>query len=231
MSIEVLLRSHPHRSIALLTSAYALVLRHSHLSLPNGSTAAAAGTAEGAALRSRSGGGVARCIVDFSARCDLDLREYRPLTPLTVQGTLGLVALDKVVFLCLVSESTRVATVRPGETVQRIDAVEFCGFFPLTSSASFPPLLLLPFLSYPPYANLWKDCLSNSDYDYASYDAADALSLDSHGQDYGYERREPVQDHPCSELRKLLSSGSFYYSGDFDLTRRLQDRSVTLATH
>ncbi len=95
--------------------------------MPNGSAAAAAGAAEGAAQRSRPGGGVARCIVDFSARSDLDLREYRPLTALTVQGTLGLVALDKVVFLCLVSESTRVATVRPGETVRRIDAVEFCG--------------------------------------------------------------------------------------------------------
>jgi hypothetical protein len=27
-------------------------------------------------------------------------------------------------------------------------------------------------------------------------------------------------------LKKLLSNGHFYYSLDFDLTRRLQDRSV-----
>jgi len=32
-------------------------------------------------------------------------------------------------------------------------------------------------------------------------------------------------EHPCLALKKLLSGGTFYYSADFDLTRRLQDRS------
>lgn len=32
--------------------------------------------------------------------------------------------------------------------------------------------------------------------------------------------------HPCHELRKLLSNGSFYFSNDFDLTSLLQDRGV-----
>ncbi|KAL8777105.1 MAG: hypothetical protein Q9213_008004 [Squamulea squamosa] len=31
-------------------------------------------------------------------------------------------------------------------------------------------------------------------------------------------------DHPCIELKKILSGGTFYYSVDFDLTNRLQDR-------
>jgi hypothetical protein len=31
-------------------------------------------------------------------------------------------------------------------------------------------------------------------------------------------------EHPCLALKKLLSQGNFYYSSDFDLTRRLQKR-------
>ncbi|KAL8768118.1 MAG: hypothetical protein Q9209_005581 [Squamulea sp. 1 TL-2023] len=31
-------------------------------------------------------------------------------------------------------------------------------------------------------------------------------------------------DHPCVELKKILGGGTFYYSVDFDLTNRLQDR-------
>jgi SacI homology domain len=47
------------------------------------------------------------------------------------------------------------------------------------------------------------------------------------GLDYTYQnRKEPAFEHPCSALKKLLSSGTFYYSVDFDLTNRLQDRSA-----
>ncbi|KAG4305365.1 hypothetical protein PORY_001535 [Pneumocystis oryctolagi] len=31
-------------------------------------------------------------------------------------------------------------------------------------------------------------------------------------------------EHPCDSIRKLLLNGSFYFSSDFDLTRRIQDR-------
>ncbi len=31
-------------------------------------------------------------------------------------------------------------------------------------------------------------------------------------------------EHPCQELQKLLGNGSFYYSTDFDVTNRMQDR-------
>jgi hypothetical protein len=37
-------------------------------------------------------------------------------------------------------------------------------------------------------------------------------------------RREGIPEHPCLALKKLLSSGTFYYSADFDLTRRLHKR-------
>ena len=31
-------------------------------------------------------------------------------------------------------------------------------------------------------------------------------------------------EHPCSQLRKLLSGGSFFFSTDCDLTNRVQNR-------
>lgn len=51
-------------------------------------------------------------------------------------------------------------------------------------------------------------------------------TVDEEGYEVGITkgRGEPVEEHPCMSLKKLLSGGSFYYSADFDLTRRLQDR-------
>lgn len=37
-------------------------------------------------------------------------------------------------------------------------------------------------------------------------------------------RAESAAEHPCLALKKLLSGGSFYYSVDFDLTNKLQER-------
>jgi len=48
----------------------------------------------------------------------------------------------------------------------------------------------------------------------------------SHDFDYGHKHGEGVFEHPCAALRKMISEGTFYYSVDFDLTNRLQDRSV-----
>ncbi|KAK6846328.1 hypothetical protein PG987_001516 [Apiospora arundinis] len=39
-------------------------------------------------------------------------------------------------------------------------------------------------------------------------------------------RREGEVEYPYQEVQKLLSNGSFYYSTDFDLTNRRQDRLV-----
>lgn len=120
MSIRVLLRSHPHRAIAFVTSSHALIIRHSSSSIEP-VTILSSVSAQGS-----SGNGAARCMVDFSPLNAVDLSDYRPLTPLPIEGTLGLITVDNDVFLCAVNGSTRVATVRPGETVQKVESVEFC---------------------------------------------------------------------------------------------------------
>ena len=54
------------------------------------------------------------------------LSAFRSMGTIPVYGTLGLITLAGDVFLCVVNASRRVATVRPGEEVERILSVEFC---------------------------------------------------------------------------------------------------------
>jgi hypothetical protein len=80
-----------------------------------------------------------------------------------------------------------VATLRPGETVEKIASVEFF-------------------------------CLNSSDYD-------NVISLNPYENDLSDSTSAYGEiEYPYQELQKLLSNGSFYYSTDFDLTNRLQDR-------
>lgn len=110
MSLRVLCRDHPHRTIALATEDYILSFQHiptAPESLPTASRAAPP-----------------RCIVEFTSRSSAALKGYRPLS--SCYGTLGLITLNDDVFLCAITRASQVATVRPGETAQRINSVEFC---------------------------------------------------------------------------------------------------------
>ena len=68
------------------------------------------------------------------------------------------------------------------------------------------------------------DCLNRSD-----HDAIDNISEASFGAEEllngaGFDGKDSITDHPFLALKKLLSDGTFYYSLDFNLTDRLQDR-------
>lgn len=68
------------------------------------------------------------------------------------------------------------------------------------------------------------DCLNSSDYEYGmNYESTSQFAVEERS---GSEGREVVTDHPFLALKKLLGDGSFYYSLDFNLTDRLQDRSA-----
>lgn len=192
MSIRVLLREYPHRSIALVTETHALIFRHSPTTndaVANGSLLSVQGTGRA----SIDGSSAPRCMVEFAEKAKVDLDDYRTLNALPVHGTLGLITINNDVFLCVVTGASRVALVRPGETVEKIFGVEFY-------------------------------CLNNGDYDNTFGEQLDPYAAE--GQNYGQTvtHRDPIE-HPCVELQKLLGNGSFYYSTDFDVTNRLQDRS------
>jgi hypothetical protein len=118
MSIRILRRDHPHRAIALIAPSHALIFRHS-VSTTQGSFTSFH------SIQASSSASNNRCMVEFSILESVDLNDYKTLSPLPVQGTLGLITVNNDVFICVVTGATRVATVRPGEAVQRIDAVEF----------------------------------------------------------------------------------------------------------
>ncbi|KAL8872853.1 MAG: hypothetical protein Q9174_001584 [Haloplaca sp. 1 TL-2023] len=142
-----------------------------------------------------------RCVVQFSMLKSLDLSAYRSVQASGVLGTLGLINVDSDVFLCVISAATRVATVRPEEHVQKILSVDFC--------SSFAPAIRYN------YPKLTERRLSEQrDYD----------STDANPYNRGSDSRETGLNHPCFELKKILSGGTFYYSVNFDLTNRLQDR-------
>ncbi|TKA77601.1 hypothetical protein B0A55_03129 [Friedmanniomyces simplex] len=184
--MKLFIRDQP-RAIALATDTHVLILRHSPSSVS---------VSRNTSTTSIPEGGAPRCIVEFSPWEAQDMSSYRSLSSMKVQGTLGLVTINNGdVFLCVVNGSSPAATVRPGETVQRILSVEF-------------------------------HCLTTADYDHLLNDQVNPFptdSLDADGHDYS-GHREPLLEHPCMSLKKLLSGGSFYYSADFDLTKRLQDR-------
>ncbi|ATY62048.1 endonuclease Exonuclease phosphatase [Cordyceps militaris] len=195
-SCELYIRDHPSRAIAIVSSTHALVLRYSGSAgdvAPNGSYTSLPATNKAAA---------AKCMVEFAPLTPTLLRDYRPLTHRPIYGTLGLMTANNEVFLSVITHATRTATVRPGETVEKIVSVAF----------------------YCLSTDEYDDVVPLESYETEPSDASSAYSSQTYGQSLSH--RDVVLEHPCHELRKILSNGSFYYSTDFDVTNRLQERPI-----
>lgn len=68
------------------------------------------------------------------------------------------------------------------------------------------------------------DCLSRSDQEIGlDYESESLFAVEGIDRDSA-DDRDMVTDYPFLALKRLLSDGSFYYSLDFALTDRLQDR-------
>lgn len=199
---ELYIRDYPHRSIAIVSSTHALILRYTSSTseaIANGSL-----TSVVASARPRGNGGetlVPKCMAEFAPVSKGLLQDFRRLTHRPIYGTLGLISVNGEVFISVITQAARAATLRPGETIERIASVSFY-------------------------------CLSSADYDDVvpldpmDPEYSDAASIQSAPYGQGLRGRDVVVEHPCHELRNLLSNGTFYYSTDFDLTNRVQDRCV-----
>lgn len=126
-NIRVLIRDHPHRSIALATDSHVLVFRHTPSSADRSANGfyPGSGNTSQTSLSSAQQAQAPRCMVEFSDIRSTDLSDYRNFSTQPVHGTLGLITVNNDVFLCVVSAASRAAMVRPGETVQKILAVDF----------------------------------------------------------------------------------------------------------
>ena len=116
MPLRLLLREHPQRAIAVVADSYALIFRFST------SNTGADSQWNGPDVKTS----MPKCLVEFSALNAVDLTEHREVHGSPVHGTLGLINIKTDIFLCVITGATRVATVRPGETVQKITSVDFC---------------------------------------------------------------------------------------------------------
>jgi hypothetical protein len=110
---------YPHRKIALTTDDSVLFFAY---------TTSASNVSRTPGL---NGDQIHRCRVEFSTLSTADLSNYKLLAG--GHGTIGLITLNDDVFLCVITASSRAATLRPGETVLRIDNVEFCTSRPSNS--------------------------------------------------------------------------------------------------
>ncbi|EHY51917.1 Inositol-1,4,5-trisphosphate 5-phosphatase 1 [Exophiala dermatitidis] len=200
MPTRVLIHDYPHRTLALATDEHVLVFRHTHSPPPEGSKISSTTSLPSENLNRSNL--TPRCMVEFGERSSIDLTLFHSVA--AAKGTLGLITLNNDVFLCVITGSEIVATVRPGELVHKIFAVEFY-------------------------------CLNRADYDhaYGPYpNPYPGQTFQSDDVDYGggYDQSDSSAEHPFHALKKLLSNGHFYYSVDFDLTRRLQDRAEEFST-
>lgn len=137
----------------------------------------------------------ALCGIELVTKNELRDQGFRKLSPHHIHGFIGLIDIEGLIFVGVITGRSKVAHPTPGETVDKIFAVDFF-------------------------------CLNDSTWDFVEIDTAGYPILDE--VDTGTrDPKEGLQKHPCHELRKLLSNGSFYYSSDFDLTSTLQNRGFT----
>lgn len=136
------------------------------------------------------------CTIEMVPKSSLKNDHFEKLSRLEIQGFIGLIELDGCIFIGTITGKSKVASPIPGETVNKIYGVDFF-------------------------------CLNDNRWDFTELDSNGfpIVPEDDYSNGNSQLQIQP-QQHPCHDLKKLLSNGSFYYSSDFDLTSLLQSRGL-----
>ena len=178
--MNIYLAEQPERRIAITSRQYAVIIKAVH-----------AGTAPGTAGVPSS---KPSCAIELVRKDSLANQGFSRLSASDVSGFIGLIEIGGLIFIATITAANKVAAPVPGETVNKISAVDFF-------------------------------CLNDATWDYLEIDASGYPVLPDRDGSNGSGNTQPtLPRHPCAELRKLLSNGSFFYSSDFDLTSTLQRR-------
>ena len=155
------------------------------------------------------------CSLTLVSREELKNQGYKRLTYREIFGFIGLIEVDNNIFIGTITGASKVASPIPGESVNKIYAVDFhC----LTDSR-------WDFIDLDSQGRPLDQQFNNHD----SESDNDGYKTNIEGYDLDrsvYSNSIPLQQHPCYQYKKLLSNGSFYYSADFDITSILQDRGL-----
>lgn len=137
-----------------------------------------------------------KVVVEFVKKSLLNLTNYKDITPMRCKllGFLGLLPVNNRIYLGFILNHERSASPTVGENVYRITNVIFY-------------------------------CLNSDEYDYLIYRNQDEHELQSSTKPINTNDLNKITyEYPAASVRKLLSSGSFYYSKDFDITSTIQER-------
>ncbi|PWZ02378.1 hypothetical protein BCV70DRAFT_198659 [Testicularia cyperi] len=141
----------------------------------------------------------AKAVVEVVKGKDLEHLSLQRLSARPIQGCLGLINVGQDLFVAVVTSAQEVGAIRPNEVAMRITAVSFF----CVNRATWDESLV-------------SDMSTSQLEPYDSYTPAhDTVPA-----------QPSVYEHPCASLRKLLSTGTFYYAkgGAFDISTRLDQR-------
>ncbi|KAG8985219.1 inositol polyphosphate 5-phosphatase, partial [Tulasnella sp. 427] len=162
------------------------------------------------ALVFRPGKG-SQAVVEFLRKSDVDREGLMKLSSRPVEGCLGLINVEGDIFLVVVTSASIVAeNMRPAavnaEVVSRIHEI---AFYCLNSARFDGPYDESP--ATPSNFDAVDSIMSREQQAYNSFAASSQTS---------------IYEHPCAPLKKILSSGTFYYAPYpyWDLSSRLSER-------
>ncbi|SPO25336.1 related to phosphatidylinositol phosphate phosphatase [Ustilago trichophora] len=141
----------------------------------------------------------AKAVVEVVKEQEIQALTLQRLTSKPIHGCLGLINVGQDLFVAVVTAAHEVGAIRPGEVVMRITSVSF----------------------YCVNRSTWDETLISE----AS--GSQPETYDSYGPGHeGAVTQPSVYEHPCTSLKKLLSTGTFYFAqaGTFDLSTRLDQR-------
>ncbi|KAH9844079.1 DNase I-like protein [Rhodofomes roseus] len=147
-------------------------------------------------------GSSSQAVVQFLPKDEVDLSTtVRLASGRAIKGCLGLISVSNEIFAVMITSATSVGKTRPSaRTEESVAQIHDVGFYSLNSSA---------------WDGLSTDVGMRSGYD----DQSDSPLGDS----YTNTTPNPVFEHPCAPITKILSTGTFYYANEehWDITSRL----------
>ncbi|PWN93379.1 hypothetical protein FA10DRAFT_270625 [Acaromyces ingoldii] len=166
-----------------------------------GKSALLLSTQSGASSSSTSS---SRAVVEAVAAKDVPPTQTMKRLAPKAHGCLGLINVGSDLFVAIVTSAVGVGEIRPGEAVSKVVSVSF---FCLNKSS-------------------WDDDNALNLVDEDGSGPLDPQGLPPPSQDLSASPSAPILEHPCTSIKKLLGTGTFYYAKDgaFDLSRRLEKR-------